>query len=209
MSTKLIQWRSQFHQFYTTNSSIFKTKFDAVQNQLNSITMPDRLKGTIVEKWALYWRSLCRDYRDVIVDVGKHIKEKPVRSSIYGALGASAIYLYKHNPSETDFIEQLRLHNANIILVDQSCHNLISSQYLIFLERCYNEKIVRRLSLGIFSLLWLDDYDRAIGLYKATCKYTKPDYLTWHKRIIDMGFMDKWWKIDEYMHDYDVNEENL
>lgn len=209
MATKLFRWRNQFTQSYTTNSSYLKTKLEIVQNRINNVTIPERYKGTVVEKWLLYWKGLLNDYSDVFIDVGKHIRDKPIRSSIYAAFGASIIYCAKHNPSETDFIEKLRYHNADMILVDKSCHNPISSKYLVFLERCYNEKIIRRLNIGIGSFLWIDDYDRALGLYKVTCKYTKPDYLTWHKRIIDVGFMDKWWKLEEKMIDYDVNGENL
>lgn len=209
MATKLFRWRSQLTQSYMMNSSLVKAKVEIVQNRINSIAIPERFKGTIVEKWLLYWKGLCIDYRDVFLNVGKQIKEKPLRSSIYGTIGASTYYSFKHNPSETDFIEQLRIHNANMILVDPSCHNPVSSQYLVFLERCYNAKIVRRLSIGVCSLLWIDDYDRALGLYKATCQYTKPEYLTWHNRIVDVGFLDKWWKIEQKMQDYDVNEGNL
>lgn len=210
MATKLLRLRTQFVQTYTTNSSLVKTKFDAIiQNRFNNFEVPERFKGTMVEKWATYWKGVVRDYRDVALDVGKQMKEKPVRASIYSALGAFAIYSFKHNPNEREFIEQLRLHNNNIILVDPVCHNPTSTQYLIFLERCYNEGIVRRLNIGVCSLLRLDNYYRAISLYKATCSYTKPELLTWYERIIDIGFLDKWWKVDGKMTDYDINAENF
>lgn len=206
MATKLLRLRTQISQSYTTNSSLIKTRIDAVQSKFNNFEVPERFKGTIVEKWLLYWKGLVIDYRDVFLDVGKQMKEKPLKASIYGTLGASMVYSFKHNPTETDFIEQLRSYNAKMVLIDPVCHSPSSSQYLTFLERCYNEGIVRRLSVGVFSMLWIDNYDRALGLYKATCKFTKPDLLTWHNRIIDIGFCNKWWKIDEKMIDYDVNE---
>lgn len=209
MATKLLRLRTHISQSYTTNSSLVKTKLNTVQNRFTNFEIPERFKGTLVEKWMLYWKGLFNDYRDVFLNVGKQIKEKPIRASIYGALGGSAVYSFKHNPSETDFIEQLRSHNAKMVLMDPVCHNPTSSQYLIFLERCYNEGIVRRLSVGVFSMLWLENYDRALNLYKATCSFTKPDLLTWHNRVIDIGFLDKWWKIDEKMIDYDINEENF
>lgn len=209
MATKLLRLRTQITQSYTTNSSLIKTKFGAVQNRLNNIGVPERFKGTIVEKWLSYWKGLVRDYRDVFLDVGKQMKEKPIRASIYGAIGGSAVYSFKHNPNENDFIEQLRTCNTKMVLMAPDCHNPATSEHIIFLERCYNEGIIRRLSVGIFSVLWLDNYDQALSLYKATCSYTKPDLLTWHNRIIDVGFMDKWWKISEKMIDYDINEQNF
>lgn len=209
MATKLLRLRTQFTQSYTTNSSLLKTKFTAIQSRINNFEVPERFKGTIVEKWMQYWKGLVTDYRDVFLGVIQQSKEKPIRAAIYGGLGGAAVYSYKHNPNETDFIEQLRLYNIKMVLLDPVCQNRVSSQYLIFLERCYNEGIVRKLNLGIFSLLWLDNFDRALGLYKATCPFTQPELLTWHNRIIDVGFLDKWWKIEEKMIDYDINEDNL
>lgn len=209
MATKILRLRSQLLQSYSTNSSLMRNKFDAIQTKMNSYELPERYKGTAIEKWLKYWKSLFIDYRDVFIDVGKHIKEKPIRSTIYGGIGASVVYCSKHNPTETDFINNLRLHNGNMILVNEICQNPTSSQYLIFLERCYNEKIVRRLNIGVASLLWLDNFDRAASLYKAICPHTKVELSTWHQRVIDVGFLDKWWKLEEKMLDYDVNEANL
>lgn len=209
MATKILRLRSQILQSYSTNSSMVRSKFDAIQNKMNNFELPERYKGTVVEKWLKYWKGLSIDYRDVFIDACKNIKEKPIRSSIYGGIGASIVYCSKHNPSETDFINDLRLHNANLILVNEVCHNPVSSQYLTFLERCYNEKIVRRLNIGVASLLWLDNFDRAVCLYKAICPHTKIELSKWHQRIIDIGFLDKWWNLEEKMIDYDVNEANL
>lgn len=209
MATKLLRLRTQLAQSYTTNSSTLRTKLDAIQSKFINFEVPERFKGTVVEKWLGYWKGVTNDYRDVVLDVGKQMKERPIKAAIYCTLGASAIYSFKHNPSERDFIEQLRVYNNKMILVDPVCHNAVSSQYLTFLERCYNEGIVRRLNIGICSVLWLDNYDHAISLYKATCSYTKPELLTWHQRIIDVGFLDKWWKVNDKMTDYDINDNNF
>lgn len=209
MATKLIRLITQFTQSYTTNSSLLKTKFSAIQSRINNFEVPERFKGTVVEKWIQYWKGLITDYRDVFLGVIQQSKERPIRAAIYGGLTTSMVYSFKHNPKETDFIEQLRSHNIKMVMIDPVCQNPVSSQYLTFVERCYNEGIVRRLNLGIFSLLWLDNYDRALGLYKTTCKFTQPELLSWHKRIIDIGFFDKWWKIEKKMIDFDINEDNL
>lgn len=205
MATRLLRLRLNLTQKYTTGHSLVKDNINNFSTKLNGFEVPERFKGTVVEKWLTYWKSLMIDYRDVFVDVGKQMKEKPVRASIYATLAGSAVYCCKQNPNETDFIDRLRLYNADMMMVHHSCHNPISSQYLTFLERCYNEGIVRRLNLGVCSLLWIDNYDKAICLYKATCKHLKPELLNWHQRVIDVGFLDKWWKLDEKMTDYDVN----
>lgn len=209
MATKITRLRSQLTQAYTTNASAFRTKWNNIQTRLDQMEVPERFKGTVVEKWLRYWRGLCIDYRDVFMNVGQQMKEKPIRASIYGGLMAATWYSAKHNPSYIDFYDRLRKHNTDIILVNHDCHNPVSAEYLTFLERSLNEGIVRKLNLGVCSLLWLDNYDRAVALYKATCKYTQPDYLTWHDRVIDVGFLDKWWILEEKMTDYDVNEAKI
>lgn len=209
MATKITRLRLHLTQSYTTNASAFRAKWNHIQTRLNQIDIPERFKGTIVEKWLGYWRGLCIDYRDVFVNAGQQMKEKPIRASIYGSLLAATWYSARHNPSETDFYDRLRKHNAEMILVNRVCQNPVSVDYLTFVERSVNEGIVRKLNLGVCSLLWLDNYDKAVALYQATCTYTQPDLLTWHNRVIDVGFLDKWWTLEEKMIDYDVNEDNV
>lgn len=206
MATKLLRLRTQLTQQYTNNTASIRNKFDVIQSKVSGIELPERFKGTMVEKWAGYWKALFRDYREVGRDVCKFAREKPVRASLYGGLAGAIVYCAKRNPDETTFFEHLRLHNTDMVLVSDECRSPISSQYVTFLERCNNEGILRRLNIGIASVLWLDNYDRAICLYKATCKHTKYDLLSWHQRIIDVGFLNKWWKLEQSMIDYDIND---
>lgn len=209
MATRILRLRTQLVQRYTNNTTTIRNRFDAIQSKVTSIELPERFKGTVVEKWAAYWKALARDYRDVAIDVYKFGREKPIRAGIYGALAASIVYSCKRNPDDVTYINHLRLHNINMVMVSDDCRSPVSSQYSTFVERCYNEGIVRRLNIGVASILWLDNYDRAICLYRATCKHTKYDLLSWHQRIIDVGFLGKWWNLEKAMVDYDVNEANL
>lgn len=90
--------------------------------------------------------------------------------------------------------------------VGEAIRNPMSVQYVQWLGQCYNEGIVRRMNLGIVSLIWLDDYDEMCSLYKAVCPYLKTRYLTFYQRVVDIGFLDKWWILENKMEDYDVNE---
>jgi len=183
-----------------------KTKLEAIETSVSSkFVFPEKYKGTIYEKWAKYWQQLGIDYKDVFVNVAQQMKEKPILASIYCTTGGAFYYCIKNNPSEEDFQIQLRSNNANAVLVHESCLNDSSTNYIKFIEQCYNQGIVRYLSLGFMSLLWLDNYDRDASLYKATCKYTGPQYLNFHERIVDIGFMNKWWNLSKKMTDYDVN----
>lgn len=183
-----------------------KTRLTAIETSVsNKLVFPEKYKGTIYEKWATYWKHLGIDYKDVFVNVAQQAKEKPILASIYLATGGAFCYCVKNNPSEEDFRTKLRDYNAEVVLVHDSCLNDTAANYIKFIEKCYNQGIVRHLSLGFISFLWLDNYDHNASLYKATCEYTDPQYLTFHERVIDVGFLNKWWNLDKKMIDYDVN----
>uniref|UniRef100_A0A182PH27 Mitochondrial import inner membrane translocase subunit Tim29 n=1 Tax=Anopheles epiroticus TaxID=199890 RepID=A0A182PH27_9DIPT len=186
-----------------------KSRYDSLQARLDAITFPERYKGTILEKWAMYWKNLVIDYKEMVIDTGRTMRNRPVRSGVYVSLLAGSLYAGAHNPSETDFYDQFRRAYNQLSLVHQTCQNPIASQHLTFLERCHNEGILRRLSLGVVSFLWLDNYDKGLAIYKAVCPYLQPRYLTFHERIIDVGFNGKFWVLERKMIDYDINEENL
>lgn len=183
-----------------------KTRLNAIETSVSSkLVFPEKYKDTIYEKWAKYWQQLGIDYKDVFVNVAQQMKEKPILASVYCTTGGVLYYCVKKNPSEEDFIIQLRNYNADVVQVHDSCLKDSSTEYIKFIEKSYNEGIVRHLSLGFISFLWLDNFDRDASLYKATCKYTDPQYLNFHDRVIDIGFMNKWWNLSKKMTDYDVN----
>ncbi|XP_043524560.1 mitochondrial import inner membrane translocase subunit Tim29 [Frieseomelitta varia] len=163
-------------------------------------------KTTLFQRWGKYWKNLYIDYKESALGAAKDCKEHPVRTSIYFSLLASCVYLHKHNPDECSFKEHLLQNTMKIMQVGKTVRNSMCENYVEWLGRCYNEGIVRRMNLGIISLIWLDDYDKMCSSYKTVCPYLKIRYLTFYKRVIDIGFLDTWWILENKMKDYDVNE---
>lgn len=209
MATKIFRIKNQLVQTLDNGSNLVKSKYNSVQSVVNNIELPERFKGGLVEKWAKYWKHLYIDYRDVFVNTGTHMKEHPIKTAFYGITGSAAYYFTKRNPSEADFFNQLRQFNTDMVLVHPTCHKPEAAEYLRFLEQCNNAGILRRFTFGVFSVIWLDNYSRAVSMYKANCTYLKPQYLTWHQRIIDVGVLGRWRKLEQKMIDFDVNDENL
>jgi len=104
------------------------------------------------------------------------------------------------------FREQLLQSSAKLIQIGEAIRNPISTEHIKWLEQCYNEGILRRLNLGIMSLVWLDNYSEDCSSYKAVCPYLKPRYINFYERIVDIGFLDNWWFLESKMKDYDINE---
>ncbi|KAG5317038.1 TIM29 translocase, partial [Acromyrmex heyeri] len=182
------------------------SKFNEIGIKIRNYEMPEKVKGTFLERWAKYWHGLYIDYKDVALDVVKDCTERPVHATIYITLLGSCFYSNRHNPDETMFREQLIQNSIKLIQVGEPIRNPVSVQHIKWLERCYNEGLIRRLNLGVLSLIWLDNYDKYCSSYKAVCPYLKPRYITFYERIVDVGFLGKWWILDRKMKDYDVNE---
>lgn len=109
------------------------------------------------------------------------------------------------NPTYQTYVDQLRTAQNQLALVFVDSQNPNSVNYLKNIEAHRNKDTIRATSLGLFSILWIDDYASELATADAKCKYLEPAYATFHERIIDWGFFGKWWKIEEAMKDYDVN----
>ena len=194
----------QFRNYKFTSKVVNKTT--DILYKVQNFETPEKLKGTFLERWGKYWKNLFTDYKEVAVSVVNDCKERPIKASVYASVLAFCIYLNKHNPDESSFREQLLQNTIKIMQVGETVRNPVSEYHVKWLGQCYNEGIVRRMNLGIVSLIWLDDYDETCSLYKAACPYLDVQYATFYQRIVDFGILDKWWVLESKMKDYDVNE---
>lgn len=171
----------------------------------SKFTLPERFKDTVIEKWANYWKGLVRDYSEVLTGVVKESYSKPKRAV---AIGTGLLALYKMaetNPDEQALMTRLRKHTNRMIMLPPEQQNRESADYLIMIERAVNQKKLRLLSLGIFSLMWVDLYDEDDCTYPAICEYTTVGMFNFHERIIDVGFWNEFWRLKWKMRNYDIN----
>ncbi|CAL7941807.1 unnamed protein product [Xylocopa violacea] len=190
---------------YKVSLKLANSVNDAI-SQTKSAEVSEKVKSSVIERWTVYWKNIYADYKEVALNTAKDCKEHPVRTSIYATFLASCVYLSKHNPNECTYKDQLMEDTMKIMQVGTAIRNPVSEQYVKWLSQCYNEGIVRHMNLGIISLIWLDDYDKMCSLYKAVCPYLQVQYATFYQRVVDVGFLDKWWVLESKMKDYDTNE---
>lgn len=171
----------------------------------NRVKFPEKLKGTIVEKWANYWKNLFIDYRQMLQDLRTDIQDDPQKAIIW-TTGLTTLYaLARNNPTEMDFKDNLKRITNDVILVSDDCRNPKSIDYLNFIQTCYNEEVIHYRSFGIISFMYTTDLNDSCDLYKAHCQYLQPSYMSMLSRIIDIGFMGKWWNTHIKTTNYDVN----
>lgn len=91
------------------------------------------------------------------------------------------------------------------MLVHPSCQNPQAVRHLKYIENCYNKNLIRRLNLGVASVIWVDSYSGECDIYENQCSYLAVKYKGFIHRILDFGFLNIWWNISKNMLDYDVN----
>lgn len=192
--------------FASCNMLSFRKKvFEFIPNVRAKIKLPEKFKGTIIERGVKYFEGLLHDYKEVLKFIVQETHEKPLKTSPYYGSIAFFIYSLYNNPTELEYRDRV-IHYQNLFgMVGKPVRNPGADVYLKTVENWHNFGLMRRLSLGVFSIMWIDNYDPALGLYKAQCNYIKPKYLTFHERIIDIGFLNRFWILEQKMKDYDVN----
>lgn len=183
----------------------FRKVPNAITTAGSAIKFPEKLKGTILEKWADYWKNLFIDYRQMMQDLRSDIQDNPVKAMKWTAGIASMYALARNNPSEMDFKDNLKRIDNEVVLVSEDCLNSKSMEHLRFLDSCYNEGVIHFRSLGIASVMYVTDLNDSCDLYKAHCTYMKPTYSNLLSRIVDVGFMGRWWNLYITTNNYDVN----
>lgn len=182
------------------------TKSVSPKTQLmDRFKLPERYKGTVIEKWANYWKQLLIDYKEMIFDTGRWVRDNQKKAAIYGIIGTGSYLLNHANPTLDDFKTHFLRASNELILVHESCQNPVAAKHVKDIELWYNSGVIRRLSLGVISFIWLADFDKDVALYKARCEYLQPQYMTFDQRVIDVGFLNKFWILESKMLDYDVN----
>ncbi|XP_023937557.1 mitochondrial import inner membrane translocase subunit Tim29 [Bicyclus anynana] len=179
---------------------------NALINLQSKVKFPEKFKGTIIEKWANYWKNLFIDYRQMLQDLRSDMQEDPKKALKWTAGIVTLGALAKNNPNELDFKDNMKRITNEVILVSEECRHPKSVEHLQYLQQCYNEGVIKYTTLGIVSFMYTSSLKDSCDLYKAHCSYLKPSYFSIFSRIVDVGFMGKWWNLHIKTTNYDVNE---
>nr|XP_015096382.1 mitochondrial import inner membrane translocase subunit Tim29 [Vicugna pacos] len=68
---------------------------------------------------------------------------------------------------------------------------------------------LRHVSLGLFSLVYEAPFDAQTSLYQARCRYLQPRWTDFPGRILDVGFVGRWWVLGARMRDCDINDDEF
>ena len=139
-------------------------------------TLPEKLKGGRVEKYVNYWKGVKTDYKEALKELAQSSKQKPIKATLIGGTFLFAWYANHHNPDEESFKSELIKVNNDLTAVPESHRNRVSTNHQLELNRANNSGVLRHWNLGIFSIIWKDNYNAEFGHFKSTCKYLKVGY---------------------------------
>lgn len=195
---------SAFRSFARISANV--TLKQRLVNLWSRIKLPEKYKGGRLEKIGLYWKTLCEDYRIATRDIIEDAKNKPKKAAAVlcglGLLG----YAVKTNPDEQSFINEVASSANALLLLSDAIRNPLSDTHVHYLERCISKKVLRTVNLLVLTVIWEADYGPECDTFAARCSYLKPQYLTFHERVVDIGIAGVWLNLAYKMWDYDVNE---
>ncbi|KAB0793655.1 hypothetical protein PPYR_13275 [Photinus pyralis] len=188
-----------------TNLKSFNAK--TIESTKNAaLRLEEKSKGTMFENWIRYWKNVFNDYREVVIDVRKDIREKPIKAVCTLTIIGSLTYCVKHNPNFIDYRDTFVKSANELLLVHPSMQKTQTASTLKQIEGYFNSGVVRRFNFGVASIIWVDYYSASCKNSEAICKHLKMSYFDWRYHIIDIGFLDRWWMLSKCMEDYDIND---
>ncbi|KAE8283570.1 Mitochondrial import inner membrane translocase subunit Tim29 [Larimichthys crocea] len=166
----------------------------------------ERLKGSKAGVWC---RSLLSDYKEACREVFVGAWERPVKASVYMTLVGGAWACFYTKPDQSSFEATLLERSGQLGLLSPWIRNGTSDGHVQNLVKLRNEGRLHHISLGFLSLVYRTEYDPDATLYEAQCSNVSPRWREFPQRILDVGFVGRWWILDSKMKDYDVNDEEF
>ncbi|XP_031346567.1 mitochondrial import inner membrane translocase subunit Tim29-like [Photinus pyralis] len=173
--------------------------------KLLALRVEAKSKGTMFEKWVTFWKSMYLDYKDLVYDIRNDVREEPIKAVCLASLFAAVTYCAKHNPNLVNYRASFVNYANELSLVHPSLQKVEAASTVDRIGKCFARDVVRRLNLGIASVIWIDFHNRTCKNGESTCPYFQMQSYEIKDYIVDVGFLDRWWFLNSCMADYDIN----
>jgi len=168
---------------------------------------PEKWKGGRIEKWKDYWLGVGRDYKEATREVITNSQAKPIKTICFLGTAGFLGYCMKTNPDVRDYQSNFTQNGLDLLLISDTIRNSRTENLHNYVSRAENANLIRRSNYGLFSVIWIDDYSEDLGLFAAQCEYLKPSLTDIRSRMVDIGFLGRWWISSKKMEECDVNAE--
>ncbi|XP_078285662.1 mitochondrial import inner membrane translocase subunit Tim29 [Rhinoraja longicauda] len=165
-----------------------------------------RLRASRVGAWM---KSLVDDYREACKEIVVGARDNPGKASLYCLLLGGACTCAYYNPSEKSFQESLLESSNQLLVLSPLVRSGHADRHIQKLVTIKTQGRLRHLSLGAFSLVYTAPYDPDTSIYGAHCEYLRPRWSDFPDRVLDLGFLGRWWVLVSKMKDWDINDDEF
>ncbi|VDN60294.1 unnamed protein product [Dracunculus medinensis] len=154
-----------------------------------------------------YGKTIANDYKTVFVDAFVEARRKPVKAMLISACLCGLGYAYKTNPSESDFLESFVERRVQLTLLPIAIHNRKTDEAMQRLTKYIQHNRLEYYNFIFFSIVLRREYGKQMGIYYST----DPNLKDWWwrrlpKNFVDFGAFGRWYNLEKYFVDYDINE---
>ena len=156
--------------------------------------------------------DMYRDYTRAVKDTFEIVRTKPVKSAVYATLATTSVYCNMYNPDLEHYREALLDASNKHSLISNLIRNRESSGEVKTLMKYMAEDRLKRVNFGVFSLVMVSEHSTYNDIYEKHCSSVQSrwnDMDEWKRRVKDIGFLDRWFFLEDTMRDYDINEEEF
>lgn len=179
---------------------------DTLPNELINVSYIKIYKALVFIAGSFLY-NIFNDYKVVAVETIQDCKDRPLKASVYISLLSFIGLLYKTNPTERDFRQELIEDAQEMLLIGEPIRNVNTDRYLCSLLEAKRDGRLRYQSLLFFSIVYFDNASHEADLFEARCKLVKPHWKDFYKSIVEVGILSRFVNLRKAMIDYDVNPE--
>ncbi|XP_012889399.1 PREDICTED: uncharacterized protein C19orf52 homolog [Dipodomys ordii] len=112
-------------------------------------------------------------------------------------------------PGEEAFEEALLDASGSLLLLAPATRNRDAETFVQRLLWLRGRGRLRHVNLGLCALVYEAPFDAQASLYQARCRHLQPRWVDFPGRILDVGFVGRWWILGTRMRDCDVNDDEF
>ncbi|XP_059847932.1 mitochondrial import inner membrane translocase subunit Tim29 [Hypanus sabinus] len=157
----------------------------------------------------LWTQSLLIDYREACKELFVGARDSPGKAAFYGLLLAGAGTCAYNSPTDKSFQAALLESSNQLLLLSPWVRSGRADHHIQKLITMQNQGRLRHQSLVLFSLMYAAPYDADTSIYDAQCKYLVPRWSDFPSRVLDVGFLGRWWVLGSKMKDWDINDDEF
>jgi hypothetical protein len=155
-----------------------------------------------------YLRQLSLDYRDALIETGRILVRRPIKTMFYSSNIALLVYAYHTMPTLQTYKSDLIEFQHQEMLTSSLIRNQSVEVYVDTIERLLESEQIHFVDCYLFSLIIYRHQhrtnDKSCQVYENLCSYL---HLKRRARLIDIGAFNRWFILNRQLRRADIIDE--